>query len=185
MTIAVNAIRMVARLGLGVALGLVLGVTLLLGLPNVIGGRTFTVMSGSMTPAILTGDVVIDERIRPLQARIGDIITFQDPRRSRLLTHRLRSIRRHGDKLLMVTKGDANNTVERWVVPVRGQIGRVRYRVPKVGRLLWRTRTPQAKIMLIAVPALVLGTIELIGIWRPRRPKPPPRGPEDAAAARA
>jgi signal peptidase I len=158
-----------------------LGLALLLGAPNVVGGHAFTVMSGSMTPTILTGDVVLDERIRPLQARIGDIITFKDPRKPRLLTHRLRSVRRQGDKLVMVTKGDANNTVERWVIPVRGEVGRVRYRVPKVGRILWRTRTPQAKILLIAIPSFVLGVWQLVSIWRPKRPDRPPVAREDAA----
>jgi signal peptidase len=172
-----KALRTLVRFVAGIAIGLALGVTALVAIPNVIGGRSFTVMSGSMSPAILTGDVVIDERISPLDARIGDIITFKDPRRSRLLTHRLRSVRRHGDLVEMVTKGDANNTVERWAIPVRGELGRVRYRVPTVGRLLWRTRTPQARIFMVAVPALVLGLWELMSIWRPRRPR---RSPPDA-----
>jgi signal peptidase len=164
-----KALRTVVRFAVGIAMGLALGITALVGIPNLVGGKSFTVMSGSMTPAILTGDVVLDERIRPLDARIGDIITFKDPRRARLLTHRLRSVRRKGDVLEMVTKGDANNTVERWAIPVRGELGRVRYRVPMVGRLLWRTRTPQARIFMVVVPALVLGLVELASIWRPRR----------------
>jgi signal peptidase len=98
-----------------------------------------------------------------------------------MLTHRLRSVRRVGDKLEMVTKGDANNTTEKWVVPARGEIGRVRYRVPKVGRILWRTRTPQGKIMLLAIPAAILGLWQLIAIWRPKRPVV---AAEDAAPAR-
>jgi signal peptidase len=164
-----KAIRTVLRFTVGIAMGLALGITALVGIPNVIGGKSFTVMSGSMTPAILAGDVVIDERIHPLDARIGDIITFQDPHRKRLLTHRLRSVRRRDNVMEMVTKGDANNTVERWSMPVRGELGRVRYRVPVIGRLLWRTRTPQARIFMVALPALALGLFELFGIWRPRR----------------
>lgn len=177
-----KALRTVARFVAGIAIGLALGVTALVAIPNVIGGRSFTVMSGSMTPAILTGDVVIDERISPLDARIGDIVTFKDPRRRRLLTHRLRSVRRQGDLVEMVTKGDANNTVERWAIPVRGELGRVRYRVPMVGRLLWRTKTPQARIFMVALPAAVLGVLELAGIWRPRRKR---RHELDAVAAHA
>jgi signal peptidase len=177
-----KAARMLMRFVVGIAMGLALGIVALVGVPNLIGGKSFTVMSGSMTPAILTGDVVLDERIRPLDARIGDIITFKDPRRARLLTHRLRSVRRKGDMMQMVTKGDANNTVERWAIPVRGELGRVRYRVPMVGRLLWRTRTPQARILLVAVPALLLGLFELASIWRPRGR---PRASSDALAPHA
>jgi signal peptidase len=162
-------IRIMLRFVIGIAMGVALGVTALIGIPNLIGGKSFTVMTGSMTPAILAGDAVIDERIHPLDARIGDIITFQDPRQKRLLTHRLRSVRRQDDVMQMVTKGDANNTVERWSIPVSGELGRVRYRVPAVGRLLWRTRTPQSRIFMVALPALALGLVELFGIWWPRR----------------
>jgi signal peptidase len=177
-----KAIRTSLRFVVGIAMGLALGITALVGIPNLLGGKSFTVMSGSMTPAILTGDVVIDERIRPMDTRIGDIITFQDPHRKRLLTHRLRSVRRERDVVQMVTKGDANNTVERWSIPVRGELGRVRYRVPMVGRLLWRTRTPQARIFMVALPALALGLVELYGIWRPRRRR---HEKADAVAAHA
>jgi signal peptidase len=177
-----KAVKATLRFVVGIAMGVALGVTALVALPNVMGGRSFTVMSGSMTPTILTGDVVLDERIHPLDARIGDIITFQDPQRARLLTHRLRSVRRVGDKLQMVTKGDANNATEQWAIPVRGELGRVRYRVPMVGRLLWRTKTPQARIFMVALPAAVLGVLELAGIWRPRRRR---RHEPDAVAAHA
>ena len=36
-------------------------------------------MSGSMQPAIHTGDVVVDESIAPAEARVGDVVTFKDP----------------------------------------------------------------------------------------------------------
>ena len=48
-------------------------------LPNAIGMRSFTVMSGSMEPTIHVGDVVIDKKISPLDARPGDVVTFSDP----------------------------------------------------------------------------------------------------------
>ena len=47
--------------------------------PYALGGRSYTVMSGSMEPRIHTGDVVAEERIAPRDMRSGDIVTFQDP----------------------------------------------------------------------------------------------------------
>lgn len=135
--------------------------------PYALGGRSYTVMSGSMEPRIHTGDVVAEQKIAPLQMRSGDIVTFQDPDvPGRMITHRVRSTRTRDGIVSVVTKGDANNTVERWTVPVDGHVGRVQYRVAHVGYALVAMRTPFGKIVLIILPALLLGILELRRIWR-------------------
>ncbi len=135
--------------------------------PYAVGGRSYTVMSGSMEPRIHTGDVVAAERVAPRDLRSGDIVTFEDPDvAGRMITHRVRSTREHDGLVSVVTKGDANNTVERWTIPVDGQLGRVRYRVAHIGYALAFTRTPPGKLVLIALPALLLGIVELRRIWR-------------------
>lgn len=142
--------------------------------PYALGGRSYTVMSGSMEPRIHTGDVVAEQKISPRDMRSGDIVTFQDPDvDGRMITHRVRSTREHDGIVSVVTKGDANTTVERWTIPVDGQLGRVKYRVAHVGYALAFTRTPTGKIVLIVIPALLLGLLELRRIWR---------GPQGAAA---
>ena len=136
----------------------------------VLGYQPFTVMSGSMQPAIRTGDLVIDEHIAPLEARRGDVVTFVDPTdRRRLITHRVRHLRRQGSRVAFVTKGDANNTVERWSVPVEGRIGRVALRVPKLGYAAAWSRGPYGRLMLVVLPAICLAGIQLHRIWRPAR----------------
>jgi signal peptidase len=161
-----TAARFVASVAAGLGIGSLLAVTLSLAL----GYRTFTVLSGSMEPAIHTGDAVVDEQISPLAARVGDVVTFKDPsRHGQLVTHRLRSVRPHGATVSMVTKGDANNAVERWTVPTQGTIGRVAYRLPRAGQVFVAIRGPFGRLLLIALPALALGAYELIRIWRPRR----------------
>lgn len=132
--------------------------------------QPFTVMSGSMQPAIRTGDLVIDEHIAPLEARRGDVVTFVDPMdRRRLITHRVRHLRRQGSRVAFVTKGDANNTVERWSVPVEGRIGRVALRLPKLGYAAAWSRGPAGRLMLVVLPAICLAGIQLHRIWRPAK----------------
>lgn len=136
-------------------------------LPNAIGMRSFTVMSGSMEPTIHVGDVVIDRKISPLSARPGDVVTFSDPTgRKRLITHRIRSLHVHGNTVQVVTKGDANNAVERWSVPANGRIGRVELRVWKLGYPLVYAHSRLGLIGMVAVPALLLCLVELRRIWR-------------------
>jgi signal peptidase I len=152
------------------AIGFALCIALAVIAPRAVGGQSYTVMSGSMRPAIDTGDVVVNKRISPLEARPGDVLTFRDPSdANRLVTHRLRSAAIRNGTAQMVTKGDANNTVERWSVQANGSIGRVTYRVPRLGYVLAWGGGRTGKLLLIAVPALLLAMWELLRIWRPER----------------
>jgi signal peptidase len=135
--------------------------------PYVVGGRSYTVMSGSMEPRIHTGDVVAEERIAPHDLRSGDVVTFQDPNVSgRMITHRVRSVREQAGVYSVVTRGDANNTTERWTIPADGHLGRVRYRVTGAGYALAFTRGPLGIVVMVVIPALLLGGLELRRIWR-------------------
>ncbi len=79
------------RFGSGALTGAFVAFFVVVGLSTFAGFRSFTVLSGSMEPAISTGDVVVNERVGPLETRPGDVLTFRDPtRQGRLITHRLR-----------------------------------------------------------------------------------------------
>jgi signal peptidase len=161
-------------------LGLGGGLALAIAGPYVVGGRSFTVMSGSMEPAVHTGDVVVEQSIAPVRARVGDVVTFPEPGGGdRLITHRVRSVHVEGRVARISTKGDANNTVERWTAPVDGHIGRVLYRVPRVGYAFASVRTPLGRIVLLVVPVLGLGLMALRWIWRSE----PREAPGDEALA--
>jgi signal peptidase I len=146
----------------------VLAVLLAVALPQVLGGTSMVVQSGSMTPAIRTGDVVVVRSIAPAEAAIGDIVTFKDPAGGdRLLVHRVRAISRSGDEVEVITKGDANTTQERWKVAADGTIGTVAYRVPALGFAVGWIGSPGGRIGLVIVPALLLIAMLLMRIWRP------------------
>lgn len=147
--------------------GLATGLALAMLIPLAFHGRPLTVMSGSMEPTIHTGDVVVARQISPLDARRGDVVSFRDPERGGLLvTHRVRSMSRSGDKVTFVTKGDANNSSERWRVGTNDKISRTMYRIPAVGRVLAFSHTRQGILMLVLLPLLTLGGLEMASIWR-------------------
>jgi signal peptidase len=158
-----------ARLVAWSALGVLSGVLLTLTVPRVLGKPVLVVLTGSMEPELAVGDVVIESKISPLDARVGDVITFRDPERpDRLITHRVRRVVRSGGELSFTTKGDANNTVETWQIPRDGGIGRVEYRFPKLGYVVSWISGPAARLFLVVVPAILLGLLELKRIWFPR-----------------
>lgn len=166
---------------LGVGLAWIAGafvVTLLLAavLPMAAGMKTYTVRSGSMEPAIATGDVIVTKSISPADAQVGDVVTFVDPEGGgSLITHRVRAIRTEGGRTAVVTRGDANNAFERWSVPSDGSIGRVAYSLPMLGRALAPLSSMLGKIGLVVIPALLLCALGLRRIWAPA---PKPAGPE-------
>lgn len=151
------------------AASFVLAVLLSSALPFALGARSLVVKSGSMTPTIRTGDVVVVRPTAPTEAEVGDIVTFQDPDGSgRLLVHRVRAIALHGEQLAFTTQGDANTTQEHWQVPLDGTIGAVTYRIPLLGFVVSWINTPPGRIGLIIVPATILAFSMLVGIWRTR-----------------
>jgi signal peptidase len=160
------ALRLVLSLVIGTVLGLAGGLVLVVAGPQIVGGRALTVMSGSMSPAIETGDIIVTRGISPLDARIGDVVTFRDPEsQSRLLTHRVTDIRYREGDVAVTTKGDANTKRERWVVSGEGRIGRVVLRLPKLGYVVALAGSPSGRILLLMVPALLLAFLGLKRIW--------------------
>jgi signal peptidase I len=147
---------------LGVAVGLAAATIV----PSLFGYRTFNILTGSMEPAIPVGAVVVDEPIKPSEGRPGDVITFPDPSsQGRLLTHRLKHISVRKNRVYAVTRGDANDTSERWNVRANEEIGRVAFVAPKVGYV--RQWAAGRGGRFAALAAIVLWALSAIrDIWR-------------------
>ena len=164
------SLRLVRVTAVSLAMGIGLGTFGVIVAPSLVGGRSLTVMSGSMEPALRVGDIVINSKVSPADVRVGDIVTFSDPEGTgKLITHRVRRVRIADGTAHMVTKGDKTNSVERWDVPASGSFGRVEFRVPLLGFLVFWLHGPLARLGLIVVPALLLAGFELWRIWRPQR----------------
>jgi signal peptidase I len=149
--------------------GLLFGICMSVTLPFFFGIKSLTVLSGSMEPTVHVGDIVVVRQISPLDARIGDIVTFRDATDpSRLITHRVRRIELKGNNVAFETKGDANTSVEHWRVARDGTIGLVLYRVPRLGYVLFYIHGPLGRFLLVVLPALLLGGYELWRIWAPQ-----------------
>lgn len=178
-----SLLRAALTLGVSAPLGFAVAIALAVTIPSIaLGYRSLAVLSGSMAPALQPGDLVVDSQITPLEARVGDIVSFRDPQREQqLVTHRVREIRIVGARAFFVTQGDANTGVERWTIPVGGTLGRVEYRIPNLGHLTNRLGDRAGRIALVVIPAFLLCLLELWRIWRPERRRH--EGPESAVAA--
>lgn len=160
--------RRFARILLRAALGFAIAIALATTVPALFGYQALTTLSGSMEPAIGTGDIVVVAKIRPLEARVGDVVTFKSPHDpGKVITHRIVAMNATGNGVRFRTQGDANSGGERWAIPESGTIGRVEYRIPKLGYVANRLGSRFGRFAFIVIPAVLLALSELRRIWRP------------------
>jgi signal peptidase len=164
---ALRVMRAMLRFLAMTAVGFAIGIAVALAAPLAFHARPLVVLSGSMEPALRTGDVSVVRSIAPLDARPGDIVTFRDPDNAdRLITHRVRAMRVQGNAVVFRTRGDANNVSEHWRVPATGEIGRLMYRIPKLGWVLSYARSKGLFMLLLGGALALLLVLELTSIWR-------------------
>lgn len=156
-----------ADLAATAVLGLAVVLLALLLLATVAGYRPLIDHSGSMRPAIAAGDIVLTQSVSATGVHRGDIVTFSDRALGgRLVTHRVVGIRRSGQRLEFLTRGDANPAPESWSVGSRSSLGRVVLSVPGLGRTVAWMADPLVRTIFLSAAAAVLGTALLRRIWR-------------------
>jgi signal peptidase len=139
--------------------------------PKILPYQMFFVRSGSMSPTFNTGDMVVLTKVDASELKKGDIITFDRPDQpGTLVTHRIVAIQTNEQGRSFQTKGDANDSADPWSVPASGTGWKYKAHIPKLGFVFGYLGTPQARFALLAVPALLLGILSIIDIWKPQHP---------------
>ena len=157
--------RYVARAASAVLLLAVAALTALL-LGRAAGYQVLIDRSDSMQPAIAAGDLIVTKHVRPAEVRVGDIVTFADASRGgELVTHRVIAKRDKGKRVAVVTRGDANTGVERWVADANGTVGRFAFRIPKLGFFVAWLTVPAIRLLFVTFAAVALGALLLRRIW--------------------
>jgi signal peptidase len=155
--------RWTYRIVASAVLALVLAaVTVLVILPRATHGTALTVLTGSMTPDIPVGSVVIDRPVDPGTLKVGDIATYQKaPGVNEYITHRIVKIDTSKTPTMFTFKGDANRGPDITPVPAGAIRGKVWFHVPYLGT--WRDAIsgPMGRVVVIAVVALMLGGYSL------------------------
>lgn len=132
------------------------------------GTKVFTVMSGSMSPAIRTGSIVITQTRKEYQK--GDVITFKSEAERKIEnpqhtnTHRIIKVQKTKDGLKYETKGDANQTSDSNLVANDLILGKVVFNIPLLGFTVSFAKTREGVIILIVIPATIIVYTEIINI---------------------
>ncbi|NUW31995.1 signal peptidase I [Nonomuraea sp. SMC257] len=127
------------------------------------GWRSSVVVTGSMAPRIVPGDVVLFQE-RPAHAvRPGTVVLFRHPDHpERLLSHRVHEVREDGQ---VITAGDANARPDAAPVHPRDILGHGRLRVPWIGMPeVWWLRGERHHLVLTALAFLAAAALAVP--WR-------------------
>ncbi|MET3721041.1 MULTISPECIES: signal peptidase I [unclassified Arthrobacter] len=153
--------------------------------PRLSGYQTSTMLTGSMSPLINPGDVVVTRPVPVDEIRAGDIITYGIPVEDRRIeTHRVTSATVNPDGTTAVqTKGDANNGLDPWIATINGtSVDRHVLTIPYAGHAIRALREPVVlNILMYGAPAVLVVSL-LSSIWGK---KPETQAPKESPEVEA
>jgi signal peptidase len=119
--------------------------------PDFMGYKPFIVLSGSMEPTILTGDIVLTKTIAAEDIAENDIITFRVDQ-DVAVTHRVTEVVEEDGKISFLTKGDANVGADAVAVTPDMLEGKYLGRVGGLGHLAIFLQTPMGLLLFVVTP---------------------------------
>ncbi len=126
---------------------------------TVFGHPVMIVLSGSMSPVIDTGDLIVDNPLTATQANhlhVGQIASFREaPGSDTTITHRIVAVTTTADgAVAYITKGDANNAADSPPRPATDLVGVYSTKLSRGGYILNALHQPLTLALLLASPIL-------------------------------
>lgn len=121
--------------------------------PDFLGYKPFIVLSGSMEPSIMTGDMVFVKETDPDSLKVGDVIAYKSG--SSVVTHRIVEVKSENGETRYVTQGDANNAADQSLVKPADVEGIYQRRVAGAGNLAMFMQTTTGMILFVVCPLVL------------------------------
>jgi signal peptidase len=152
-----------------VAVALVACVALggLLVIPAALGYKRYVIAGRSMSGTYDRGSLVFERAVPVADLRVGDVITYRPPGHAGRVTHRIVWIGRDrtGARAFR-TRGDANPAPDPWRFTLHGRVqSRVVFSVPYAGYAIAALSIKWVRMVVIALPALLIALAVLGGLW--------------------
>lgn len=151
-------IKKVWNLFTTIVLILVVTLVVLLAGVRLIGFEVFSVLSGSMEPALSVGSLVYVKDVDPASLKPGETITYM-VNDSVVVTHRLVEVVEDPDEpgtLWFRTKGDANDSADMALVHYRNVIGRAMFAIPYLGYVANYIQSPPGLYVALGAGVFLL-----------------------------
>jgi signal peptidase len=142
---------------LGLSGPLILSSTMGLGFTNV--------LTGSMTPTLNPGDLVITKLVPASEIEVGDLLSLVEPESYQKFMHRVTSIEVNEGNILFITKGDSNplEDFEATVVSPASFVPKHINQISSLGSLLGFISTPAGTLLLTGILIISIGGLLLVG----------------------
>lgn len=153
------SLKTVCYAGGGTVLAALVVLVGIVAFPGLVGGdAAYIVTSGSMSPTIEPGDVIVTTDVSPEEIESGDIVTVHDGSGgdTGYVTHRVVDVvEEDGDRYFQL-RGDANDQPDEGLVPAEYVQGNLHLHVPYLGYLLLFARSSLGLFLFVITPGLVL-----------------------------
>lgn len=130
----------------------------------------YTIVSPSMTPNINVYDIVIDKKVEDFsELKVGDVITFistSSISNGMTITHRIVDIIETNEGTKYKTKGDNNLTADYSLVTQDKIIGKVKFRIPQLGRIQFFLSSKGGWLIIILIPALIIILSDIFKLFK-------------------
>ncbi len=130
----------------------------------------YTILTQSMVPNINPNDVIVDIKVeKPEDIKIGDVITFVSSAtltKGMTITHRVVDIKVENGEYQFFTKGDANIPMDGSPAKFSNILGKVLFRVPKLGLLQQFLATRGGWLIVVVIPALCIIISDILKLFR-------------------
>ena len=129
----------------------------------------YVIVSGSMEPNIKIRDAVVIKRCDADKIKLGDVVTYRSTDESFyviLITHRVVNIEEKDGKMIYITKGDNNETIDKTPVEFNQIQGKVIMRIPKIGYLKYFLIDYYGWIIAIVIPSLGIIVFDIVKLFR-------------------
>ena len=144
---------------------------------RILGYQCYTVISGSMEPKYMVGDLLYVKEVDLNSIKVGDDITFVLNEDLVVATHRV--VRVDAENQRFYTKGIANEVEDSEPVHFNNVIGVPKFSVPKLGYVSNFVQNPPGMYITIGV-----GVILILAVFLPDMIGKKKKEDEDASAVR-
>ncbi|MDU2197010.1 MAG: signal peptidase I [Peptostreptococcaceae bacterium] len=126
---------------------------------SIFGYRFYTVLTGSMSPTMGKGTLVLVKETPTAEIQKEDVITFYDSSRTSVTTHRVKEVL-HEDGVKFITQGDANNSVDPKPLDSELVVGKVIFHIPIIGATMQFIKSNIKLVLAILVMLIIMTSFQ-------------------------
>lgn len=133
-------------------------------IPSVNGIYPLIVLTDSMNPLFHSGDMIICQKVKSEDIKVGDVISYYDSssHKNSVVTHRVVEITRDEHGYTFKTKGDANNTADDTIVSSGDVIGVYKTKIAHLGHIVLFMQSKTGLVVCVIFPVIFLCIYEML-----------------------